>query len=451
MSSRRLAVLLGLTLLVAIGPLVGGDTAQPASRYDLTASLAEHGSVDLGPYRHRLGVDHAIYNGRLRSDKAPGQPLLAVPVYLVGRAVGAQSATHARERGDLGLWWVTLWSATLPFVTLVGLMFLVAARFVRANVALAAALSIGVGTMMLPHAVNLYAHDLAGLLGFGAWLAVEQAEGTRRSAVFGGLLAGAAVLTEYESGIVLVVLGAYLLVRQRRRLGWFVLGAVAPLGILAWYQAAAFGEPWHTPSAYYAGTINGTNKGGYSLPGWHGAWSTLFGNRGLIIGAPIAFIALGGAVWLAMSSRDPVRRHAVIALAIVIPYLVLTAGWSGLPILEEAGPRYLIPALPFLVVPLAVVWDRVWRPAVLLAGWGAFVAVCATVTSILLGIGQSVLPELPRRVAHHEFLPTVWSMAFGRVGVAMFLASVVIVAAVLVRALRSSRDEQVFDLALRAG
>src|SRR4249919_2201726 len=99
MSSRRLAVLVGLALLIAVGPIVGADTAQPASRYDLTAALAEHGSVDLGPYRHRLGVDHAEYRGRLRSDKAPGQPMLGAPVYLVGRAVGAESASRARERG----------------------------------------------------------------------------------------------------------------------------------------------------------------------------------------------------------------------------------------------------------------------------------------------------------------------------------------------------------------
>ena len=77
---------------------MGADTAQPASRYDLTASLAEHGSVDLTPYRKGLGVDHALYKGHLRSDKAPGQPLLAVPVYLAGRAIGAESAAHPRPR-----------------------------------------------------------------------------------------------------------------------------------------------------------------------------------------------------------------------------------------------------------------------------------------------------------------------------------------------------------------
>src|SRR3989442_8139294 len=173
MSSRRLAVLLAVALLIVLGPFVGPDTAQPASRYVLTANLAEHGSVDLGPYRPRLGVDRAFYRGHLRSDKAPGQPILAVPVYVVGRALGADSAVHAHETGDLGLWWVTLWSATVPFVVLVALMFLAAERFARRNVALTVALLVGVSTMMLPHAVNLYGHDLAALLGFGASLLLE--------------------------------------------------------------------------------------------------------------------------------------------------------------------------------------------------------------------------------------------------------------------------------------
>ena len=109
---------LGLLVLVAFGPIVAGDNAQPASRYSLTAALAEHHTVDLGRYARDLGVDRAIYRGHLRSDKAPGQPLLAVPVYLVGRALGAQPATHVHVNGDLGLWWETLWSATIPLAVL---------------------------------------------------------------------------------------------------------------------------------------------------------------------------------------------------------------------------------------------------------------------------------------------------------------------------------------------
>src|SRR4029077_17501441 len=88
-----------------------------------------------------------------------------------------------------------------------------------------------------------------------------------RRAALGGLLVGAAVLTEYESGIVLLVLAGYLVGRQRARIGRYLLGLVAPLGLLAAYQWIAFGAPWHTPSSYYAGTINGTSEGGYAIPG----------------------------------------------------------------------------------------------------------------------------------------------------------------------------------------
>ncbi len=46
-----------------------------------------------------LGVDHALYRGQLRSDKAVGQPLLDVPVYLAGRALGAEPAEDLRDTG----------------------------------------------------------------------------------------------------------------------------------------------------------------------------------------------------------------------------------------------------------------------------------------------------------------------------------------------------------------
>src|SRR4029078_4175778 len=118
------------------------------------------------------------------------------------------------------------------------------------------------------------------------------------------------------------------------------------------------------------------------------------------------------------------RRHAIVAVAIVVPFVVLCAGWSGLPLLEEPGPRYLIPPLPFLAVPLAVMWDRLWQPALLFGAWGALIAIPATVTFFLVGVGQPAVPEFLRRVRDGDFLPTVWSMAFGRFGIALYVASV---------------------------
>ncbi len=94
-------------------------------------------------------------------------------------------------------------------------------------------------------------------------------------------------------------------------------------------QWRAFGAPWHTPFTYYAGVLNGTTRGGYSLPGLGGTADVLAGDRGLLIVSPIVLVAIGAAAWCVRHATGDVRRHAFVALAIVVPYLVLSAGWSG--------------------------------------------------------------------------------------------------------------------------
>jgi hypothetical protein len=424
---------LALLLVVAFGPVVATLTAQPASRLALTAAIAEHHTVDISGYPH--GIDRATYNGHLRSDKAPGQPLLAVPVYLSGRALGAESEAHKRAVGNLGAWWVTLWTSFLPFVALVVLMFLVASRHTRQLPALGAALSIGVGSMMLPLAVNLYGAALAALTAYAAWAVLDAVPPTDTRLIAVGALAAASVAMEYETAIAFAVLVFVALRRVHRRIAWFGVGALGPFLVIAWYDWAAFGKPWRTAHAYYATAAIRHRIVGFEV-GWRGIDATWFGPHGLLRTSPIVLAALLAAVVVARSPAPAVRRHALIGLAIAVPYLVLCMVWKGTPALEEPGPRYMIPAIPFLAVPLARLWDRIWQPAVLLAVWGAIIAVPATICFMLLGIGQSAFPELPRRVVDGEFLPTIWSMSLGRFGVVVHVASVAIVGAALVRACR---------------
>jgi Mg/Co/Ni transporter MgtE len=165
----------------------------------------------------------------------------------------------------------------------------------------------------------------------------------------------------------------------------------------------------------------------------------MFGSRGLLFGAPIALVALVAAVWLAKDGRGAVRRHAVVALVVTIPYVLLVAGWSGFATLEDPGPRYLIPALPFLAVPLAVMWDKLWRPAVVAAALGALVAVPAAFTYILVP-SEDFLPDLLRRVRDRQFAPTVWSLAMGPIGIVVYALTVALVVAVLVRQVRAAES-----------
>jgi hypothetical protein len=436
---RRVALLLAGFALLAIGPIVTGYSAQPASRYALTASLAEHGTVDLFHDARILGVDHALYDGRLRSDKPPLQPILGVPVYWAGRMLGLHPASTLRTSGDLGLWWQTLWSAMVPFGALLALMYVTASRY-AARAALPATLALGFGTIMLPHAASLYGHTLAALFAYASWCVLDRRRGTASSIATAGLFAAAAVAVEYHTGFAAVVVFAVALAWWGRRALWFLVGAIPPVAIAAVYQWRAFGHPWRLPYGYYAGKLGAvpTDRGGYSVPSLHALSQLLWGSHGLLLVSPIVVVALVGAVMLARTHGSDARMHAIVALAIFVPYFLLIAGWAGTPLLEEPGPRYLIPALPFLCVPLALTWQRLRRYAVIATAYGVAVMVPATVTLLLVGPNDLPLRVYLSRVIHGHFNPTLWSMAFGDVGAVVYVALVAAGGLLLLRAYRRS-------------
>src|SRR4051794_18684196 len=98
----RVARAVFVAVVIAFGAFVAPRTAQPASRYALTAAIVDHATIDIGHYRPMLGVDRAVFEGKLRSDKGPGQPVFAAPFYAAAKLVGApEVAAKPRVRGDL--------------------------------------------------------------------------------------------------------------------------------------------------------------------------------------------------------------------------------------------------------------------------------------------------------------------------------------------------------------
>ncbi len=322
------------------------------SRFNLVRSTVEDGSLRTDRFAQNTG-DDAVRDGHHYCDKAPGASWLCTPTY-----AAVYYASGAPERP--GRRWLA-WAAWLSIVIAVSVPTVIAAvflaRLARAlgigeRAAIVVALGWGLATMGLPYATLLYGNQIAGALLLIAFtLLVEIRRGAvatpgRMLAV--GALIGFAGATEYPAALIGFPIAVYGLWAARLRpCVWAVLGGAVPLAALAWYHAAAFGSPGTFPYQFsvwkepHTGWFMGVGKPhGFALR------EILIGEfRGLLYTTPWLALAVPGAVALVRSRAN--RAEVAVCAWAVLMFLWLNSsippwhgGWG-------AGPRYLVPMLPF--------------------------------------------------------------------------------------------------------
>ena len=432
----RIEALLFALMVIIVGPIVHDNGAQQASRLSLTAAVWERGTFSLDDYEQALGIDRAVKDGRVYSDKAPLQPILAVPFYAIYTTVGGESAVILRVEENLGLWWVTFWSSAVPLGLLTVLMY----RFVRRyhRDAVAASLSVACGTMLLPFGSLLFGHVLTALLLFAAFFLVMLDRPERWHLVSAGAAAGAAVAVEYTALLGLGVIAVAVVVRWRREVGWYLLGC-APFGVLLGaYHAVVFGSPLAYPYRYSA--FEGVVDEARSLTGVFGGlhperlWQVFFAGRGFAVASPIVLLGLYGCVVLARSRSVDHRVIGGAGVAMFLVYLGVMVWWDTPWGGNSPGPRYMVPAIPFVVVGVAAVWDRFRLLRLAAVAAGVVTMGLATFTNPL--ISRSVaggLGDWVHYAANAEFTPTLFTMALGPAGWLVHAAAAIVVAVALRR------------------
>ena len=118
------------------------------------------------------------------------------------------------------------------------------------------------------------------------------------------------------------------------------------------------------------------------MPSLRVAAELLFSQRGLLTLTPVVALAVVGLVLLRRQGR---RAETWTIGGLALAYLVYNSGYwlpfgGGSP-----GPRFLIPMLPFLAIPLALAWRRLPGTALALAIPSALVMLAATTTQPLIG------------------------------------------------------------------
>ena len=377
-------------------------------------------------------------DGHTYSDKAPLQPVLAVPFYAAYRVVGGEPAVERRLDENLGLWWITFWMATVPAAILAALMYRSGRRVIDGD-RLPATAALFFGSILFPFAALLFGHALAALFVFGAFLVLTSGELTPRSSIVGGMLCGAAVATEYTAAVAVVVFTVLVLRRSARHIGWFVLGGAPFAAGLAWYHTVAFGTPLTHPYRYTA-----FNEVTEEARGFFETFATfkpehlvelVFDGRGFLFSSPIILVGLVGLVWLIRQGSASQRRDAIVAAAVFAGFVLIPVFWSNPWGGDSPGPRYMTPAFPLLVLGVAAVWrrSRIWGRAA--AALGVLTMALATLTDPLLSDDARVsIGSWIQLAADGDIVPTVFTIAVGPLGWILHMALIALVARALIRA-----------------
>jgi hypothetical protein len=350
---RRVGWRLSGCILLIYLVTAGGSlaTTDAVATYELTRSLLG-GSLAIpagitGAEQAHVGVD-----GRLYSPFGIGQSIYNIPFFVAGatveRAVGLRLGkpdTITKAAVALG--------GTVAAALSVWVTFVFACRLgggIRDAVVAAALL--GLGTSLWPYAKFGFNAPLtmAALTGgtYAVWCGTR--EGSSRALFGSGFLLGAALLTRHEMALAVVAVAAFVLIetrgdRQRLwRLGWRVgVGFGSSVVVWLFYNVVRFGHP--LDAGYLRDPIPAF--GSSLAAGLYGLIASPGGS--LFLYSPPAVV--GAVALVSLWRRD--RPTAVLFSAQLVSFVLFYALLGNWIAGRSYGPRYLVPLLPALCIPVA--------------------------------------------------------------------------------------------------
>lgn len=409
------ALVLALLLFVPLPffPEYGG--ANSATRMMLVSALVDEGKTRIDAHA-ALTVDKALHEGHYYSDKAPGMAFLGVPAYAAGKGILAAFGHELdlfvamREGHDLGVVEMMVYRAMVftssgLLLALAGVFFLwMGARM--AGSLRPAALAMGtvfLATPWLGWSVQFFGHAAVGaclILAFTLATGLQaDLQRPRLRAMAAGIALGLAISIEYTAAPPVVLIALYAIWHLRR---WpavrllevfgfaFLGGLLAVLPMLVYHQVS-FGGPFKVGYSNVVG-FEGMQQGflGLTFPDPGALWGIIFGfQRGLFWLAPVIVLVPVG-VWRAWRAGWW-RAEIVLCFLMVLYYFLFNASyfyWQGG---ASVGPRHVIPAIPFMGLPLLWLWTysegRLRQALVGLSVLGLIFALVTAMTTMTVHLG----------------------------------------------------------------
>jgi hypothetical protein len=374
-ADRRIALLLGCASLLFFLPLQHGHFkgSDELGIFEMTRSLAERGDLAVPPIRHTaIGRD-----GRRYSYFAPGQAVLATPLYALARplrallpaSVSSALAGPPNQRGpnhyggELENLLVGLF-APLTTAALVALFFVFQRQLgvSRSTAAILAAL-LATSTHTTVMASYFLRHSTEALTLLGSLLLFHRyaTGGPLWQLAIGAALASGTILIRVPASIALPTLGAYvgwaLYVRGDlraggRRLALALSAVLLPAGLALLTHASINQLKWGT----WLSSPMLEQQGRMNTPLWRGMAGLLLSpGSSVFVYTPLLLLAPPGLIALWRRRRAETLAMVSLAATFLLFYSKFD-GWSGL--WSAPGPRYLYLIVPLLLLPLGLWLDE---------------------------------------------------------------------------------------------
>jgi hypothetical protein len=271
-------------------------------------------------------------------------------------------------------------------------------------------LGYALGTISFPYATMFYEHQLSSFFFFSAFYTLfkwNPAQAKKSGLFLSGFLASYAILSQYTLALLLGPLAFYVFYKIKNSPSfslkhalvltlYFFLGIIPSALMLLGYNYACFdqffvsGYKYVWLPAFQESGLKGI--AGISIPSLRGLYFlVLSAYRGLFYFSPFLWFLLPGFYYF--WRKRPVRAEFYLFLSwIVLLFLLYSAfyGWWGG---WTYGPRYLIPILPFLVIPIVFVPVAYRR----------ILTVLVSLSIIIQLIGSSLNPQIPDNVRNPIF------------------------------------------------
>jgi hypothetical protein len=386
---RRVAVWLAVFSFLSFAYFIPHWDWNQAARMDMTVAAVNHGTFAIDLYQQNTG-DKDFFEGHYYSQKAPGQSLIGIPIYLAYVAFMDLKGTPPPDRPDdfAAQYLIVLLTVAVPMALFLWLFFWFLGYFSPSLVnRVITTMALGLATDMFAYAHELFGHVPEAVLLFTMFVLAyilrhgEDATRGRLTAYLAenpdvcawllGLTFGLAILFEYPPAAIGFLICVYGM-RRRRLLsfGWMVVGLASIIVMMLAYNYAVY-HNFHT-LGYTSGSaavIKGQLTRGFGglvwPPTWDALWGLSFGPyRGVFFLSPYLLLAIPGyRLWARRGGGEWILFLAI-PILFWIEIAMFLGWWGGM----ATGPRYLIPMIPFLAFPVIFFldWVSTHRTGVLL-------------------------------------------------------------------------------------